>query len=247
MPVGRETTIEPPPDRPLDDAVRALYPPFVASAVAEVDAPVSDRHPQEAALVAAAAPARRRQFLAGRACAHAALEVIGRDGGALLRGREREPLWPAGVVGAIAHSDGLAAAVVARAGDAWGVGLDCEPLDPPLDPAVERLVLAPTEPVPGACGHALGPYRTKIAFCAKECVYKALFPRTRWPLSFPDVAVAVDLVAGRWRATVAGRFRLAGVAPRPLHGRFVVTAGHLLAGLSIPPGGPAAPGGAVTG
>ncbi len=55
----------------------------------------------------------------------------------------REPLWPAGVVGSISHSGELAGAVVARASDAWSVGLDIELLDPPLDAAVQRMVLGP--------------------------------------------------------------------------------------------------------
>lgn len=215
----------------LASTVAALFPPSVGTALAPVVAEPPRPHASERALVAWAAPARRREFLAGRACAHAALRAIGREEGlAVGRGVMREPLWPAGVVGSISHAGGLAGAVVARTADAWGLGLDIERLEPPLDAALERIVLGPRELSRPACGHPLGPYRSKIAFSAKECVHKCLFPRTRRPLEPDDVVIDVDLIAGRYDAAVDDGASLAG--------RFAVVAGFVLAGLWVEPGGP---------
>lgn len=222
-----------PPFGRLPAVLAALFPPFVATAVLPVSATLVDAaHPEERAAVAGAAAGRRAEFVAGRACAHAALDALGLDGPPVGRGPAREPLWPAGAVGSIAHTAGAAAAAVARAAQVWGLGLDLEPLDPPLDAGVERLVLTPAEraalPVPLAVSG-------KVAFCAKECVYKAVFPATRWPLDFHDVTVEVDLAAQRFRAVVDQRHRLRGVAPAPLAGRFRVAAGLLVAGLWVRP------------
>jgi len=190
-------------------------------------------------VVATATAARRREFLAGRRCAHAALRAIGCDEGlAVGRGVMREPLWPAGVVGSISHAGGLAGAVAARTADAWGLGLDIELLEPPLDAALERIVMGPGELPRPARAHPLEPYRSKIAFSVKECVHKCLFPRTRWALDFHDVAVAVDLDANGYEAVVDAGFRLAGRALPPLEGRFAVVGGYVLAGLWVGPGAP---------
>jgi len=220
-------------------AVAALFPPSVATALAPVGGGPSWSHAEERTAVATAAPARRSEFLAGRACAHAVLAAIGREEGlAVGRGATREPLWPPGVVGSISHAGGLAGAVAADSAEAWGLGLDLEPLDPPLEPALERVVLGPGEPPAGAGAHPLGPYRSKIAFSVKECVHKCLFPRTRWSLDFPDVAVDVDLPGMAYEAVVDGRFRRGGRSLGPLRGRFAVAGGLLLAGLWVGPQGP---------
>jgi len=217
-----------------------LFSPGAAGVLARVaDSEPSCHHPSERAAVGGAGLRRRREFLAGRACAHAALRAVGRDGHPLGRGEEREPLWPPGVVGSISHAEGLVGAVVAPAAAAWGVGLDIELLDPPLDAAVERLVLAPAELArpPGPTAR-LAAHRTKIAFAVKECVYKGLFPRTRWPLDFRDVTVEFDAERCRYRALVDDRFRLAGLPLAPLEGRFTLLGGHILVGLWIGAEGP---------
>jgi len=219
-------------------ALVRLFPPSVAAAVLPVGATLApSAYPEEHAVTARAVPARRRQFFTGRACAHLALAGVGRDDAGIGRGSHREPLWPAGAVGSISHAGALAGAVAARSADVWALGLDIETLDPPLDPAVQRLVHTAAELAPAATRSlappALRPYRSKIAFSAKECVYKALFPATGWPLDFHDATVAVDLLHGRYRAVVDDRFELAGSPLRPLDGRFTVVSGYLVTALTI--------------
>lgn len=173
-------------------------------------------------------PARRRQFLTGRACAHAALAAIGRDDGPVGVGSRRQPRWPDGVVGSIAHAGAWAAAVVAGTDHARGLGVDIEVLEPPLPEDVERMVAGPLVTAPS--GHGLVTYAPKIAFSVRESVFKCLFPATGWLLQPADVAVDLDLDAGRYRAVVADRFRRSGTAPAPIEGRFAVVGGHLLTG-----------------
>src|SRR5207245_224467 len=89
--------------------------------------------PAEAAVVAAVAPRRRREFAAGRWCARQALVRLGIEGFALLPSPDRAPRWPPGIVGSISHTSDYCVAVVARQRDFLGVGVDAEP-DEPIDP-----------------------------------------------------------------------------------------------------------------
>jgi 4'-phosphopantetheinyl transferase EntD len=101
-------------------------------------------YPEELALVAAAVPRRRAEFGTGRACARRALAALGVTPCPLLRDRDGAPIWPAGVVGSITHTDGYCAVVVARSQDARSVGLDAE-RDVSLDPALVPKICTPAE------------------------------------------------------------------------------------------------------
>ena len=221
-----------------DDVLGQLFPPFVRGVMAPLEHASGSRWPQERAVVGGAADRRRREFLCGRACAHAALAALGRDEGPIGVGARRQPLWPPGVVGSISHAGERVAAVVADASEAWGLGLDVERVDPPLGADVEALVLSPAERRAAAGPGPSGRHRSKFAFSAKESVYKCLFPRTGWRLGFEDATVELDLEdgtsgAGTFRAVVAPRFRSPELDARSLEGRFVVADGYLFTGLAL--------------
>ena len=58
---------------------------------------------------------RKRQFLAGRSCAHVALSYFEVGKQPILRNSNtREPLWPDGFIGTITHTQHWAAAAVGR-------------------------------------------------------------------------------------------------------------------------------------
>lgn len=216
-----------------------LVPPFVHLAVAplgEHAGPPPCPFPEEAGAVARAVATRRREFLWGRACARAALGALGVAPVPIGVGPRRQPLWPAGVVGSIAHGGGWAVAAVASEVDALGVGIDVEPLEPPLEPAVEALVHGGHE----RAAFAAGPEGlAKVAFCAKECVYKCVYPWTGRAPGFRDATVEVDAGAGAFTAALAGPPG-PGVGPAaPLRGRYLVVEGLVVAAVVVarPPQG----------
>lgn len=217
----------------LEAAITELLPAFVVSAVAPCGEE-SSPHEDELLAVARAVASRRREFLSGRACAHRALAAAGLDAGPIGVGPRREPLWPAGAVGSIAHTGGWSAAIVARAGDAWGLGFDLELLEPSLADDVDRLVRTAAERDQAPTGHPLDAHANKLLFSIKEAVYKCLFPRTRWPLEFGDVQVATDLDAGRYTAVVDKRFEPTTLGLGLVEGRFRVVGALVLAALCIP-------------
>jgi len=134
-------------------------------------------------------PRARDASGAGRRIAHELLERLGHAGQPILRGRMGEPVWPAGIVGSIAHDDTMAIAVAARADAVRSVGVDIEPALP-LPADLRSVVVIPEDHLgdfePGIGG--------RVLFAVKEAAYKASFPLDGQILEFEDIAV--DLAAG---------------------------------------------------
>lgn len=121
---------------------------------------------------------RRREFLAGRACAARALEALGVKGEV---GRdERAPLWPPGVGGSITHTRTLAVAAVARVGS---LGIDCEPYL--NDEALKDVRGSAFDEGEWALLGADAALATAL-FSAKESLFKQRWPLTRVFLDFSD-------------------------------------------------------------
>ena len=73
----------------------------------------------------------------------------------------------------------------------------------------------------------------RILFCAKEAVYKACFPSTRWWLDFADISVTVH-AEGTFRARLLALESLTPNAERSdLAGRWVVDREIVVAATSV--------------
>ena len=170
---------------------RDLFPPEVAVATGPVDA-TSDLHPAEARLAQPMGAARRREFAAGRDCAHRAMRALGAGEGPVLRGVRRAPRFPRGVVGAITHTRGYCAAAVAKATALAGVGIDAEQWKPLSERALAR-ICAPDEV---ERLRALPDHRPEewgaVVFSAKESLYKAYFPLTETFIGFRDATLTLQ-------------------------------------------------------
>jgi 4'-phosphopantetheinyl transferase EntD len=209
--------------------IEALVP---ASACAEMftDAPESTMFPIEAATVENAVAERRREFGTVRYCAREALHQIGLPAVPILPDRDRAPQWPVGVVGSMTHCAGYRAAAVARSGELCALGIDAEPHAALPGEALD-LVLRGDERARLA-GPAAGLHWDRIAFCAKEAVYKAWFPLTRRWLDFTDVSTTVHP-----DGTFEARLQVPG--PRAdldsFFGRWTVGRGLVVAATSVRP------------
>ena len=69
-------------------------------------------------------PKRLADFSTGRYCAMKALEQIGIQNVIIPIGKDREPIWPEGIVGSISHCESLTGAIVSRKADHISLGLD---------------------------------------------------------------------------------------------------------------------------
>ncbi len=140
---------------------------------------------EEAAQVANSVASRRAEYSSGRLCAHLACEKLGAPVPSLLSDAERRPLWPASLIGAISHTDRLAAALVAPASRYAGLGIDIEGLGRVSADLVPRL-LTPQE-------RSINGLDPAIVFSAKEAVYKAINPIAGVFIGFQEVQGEFDL------------------------------------------------------
>lgn len=152
----------------------------------EANFPLPDR-------VRRASPKRRREFLAGRLCASAALAQAGYAGPSwLAQGADALPVWPDGWSGSISHSASAALAAVCPDAAGFSVGVD-----------VERIVLY--DDVAGIASMVARPgelavlstlpatHAVILLLSAKESLYKALYPSLR---TFRDFTAARLVEAG---------------------------------------------------
>lgn len=165
---------------------------------------------------------RLREFAAGRNCARRALASFGMHDTAIPVGRQRRPVWPAGMVGSITHTVGFCAAAVASGGSHESLGIDAEQ-SRELTSSERRRVCTPSELA--NVRHGYGDLWPIILFSIKEAVYKAWSPLTGTRLGFHDVVVEADAATGAFLAHVSDR-RLAEAArtgcraPAEVPGRF---------------------------
>lgn len=174
----------------LEQALAMLAPPGLLVGCRRIETgDASHILPAESATILSRTTAARDASGAGRLLARRLLRQLGHPGVAIARGKTGEPVWPAGVVGSIAHDADFAMAVAARSQTMRAVGVDIEPTLP-LPPELEPVVLNPRDRLDGCDAAIAG----KIAFAAKEAAYKASFPLDGRVLGFEDIAV--DLAAG---------------------------------------------------
>lgn len=219
-------------------AIAGLFPVAVVVSVTDPRAPQPEPFADEAAWVAGAAPKRRREFAAGRACARDALTRLGGPAAAIPRGADRAPVWPPGFVGSISHCEDFCCAVVAPRGRVASLGVDAEHAVP-LEAGVARLVCRPEELAAfERLRHAPACGWPKVAFVAKEAFYKAYCHVAHAFLDFQDVALDFLPVTapggGRFTGAILNR-------SRPLHatggafvGAWVATGDKVYAGVSLP-------------
>ena len=216
--------------------IAEILPPPVAAVEAFDDPPGVTLFPEEEAAMARAAPRRRGEFTAGRACARAALARLGLPAVPIVPGPRGAPQWPPGVVGSITHCDGYRASAVAFARDVLTLGLDAEP-DGPLPAGVLDVVALAEERdrLPGLTAAAPHVPWDRLLFCAKEAVYKAWFPLTgRW-LGFEQAAVTFAPDAGTFTARLLADGPAAGGRQLDrLSGRWLARNGLVLAAIALP-------------
>jgi enterobactin synthetase component D len=171
--------------------VAGVFPADVAVAWDAMGSATAPLLAEEEALMLRAVAKRQHEFALGRGCARRALAELGLEPGALLVGAKREPLWPPGVVGSIAHDVRLCVAVAARSNAYAGVGVDVEP-DEPLSTGVAARIWSPEEAARAEGVSVVPPASAaKLVFSAKEAVYKCQFPITREFIGFRGVRVTL--------------------------------------------------------
>ena len=137
-------------------------------------------------------PKRLTDFSTGRYCAIKALEQLGIKDAIIPIGKDREPIWPDGVVGSISHCDTLVGAIVAKKSKHISLGLDIEEIGR-VTPDLFDLVFTEKEKsyLSSFKGRKLEEQSTLI-FSMKEAFYKMQFPLTKTFLDFKDVEIEIN-------------------------------------------------------
>lgn len=180
--------------------------------------PAADR-----AQVDRSVPLRRAEFIAGRWCAHQALQAISMPAAALPTGHLGAPSWPAGAVGSITHDAGYCVAVAGPAIGVAGIGIDwCD--DTRLASLAELAEQIVADAERGAFAQASSAARhLQRLFCAKEAVVKASSASVG---QFLDLRhIVIDVVqgdSGGFSAHIAGHAFF-------IRGQFLPVRGHALA------------------
>lgn len=130
---------------------------------------------------------RKREFVAGRDCARAALEKAGFLRGPILPDAYGVPTWPNGAVACISHSRGYCGAIAAKGANYRTLGLDLEKTDR-LSPSAIKRTVHPSEQVYVQDSQK----KASLFFCAKEAFFKAQFPIWHTHANFHDLELAVD-------------------------------------------------------
>jgi 4'-phosphopantetheinyl transferase EntD len=140
--------------------------------------------PLEASSFASSVVKVRRASGAARIVARQLLARLGHPECAIPRGPAGAPIWPAGVVGSLAHDARVAVAAIGLHRDLAAIGIDVEPAEA-LPPELVDMVATPQERLKIADD----PYRGRLLFTAKEAVYKAVYPLDQTFLDHHDVEI----------------------------------------------------------
>jgi len=179
--------------------VEGLFPRGVAVAVADPAAEASgELFHVEHSVIEGAVPARRREFLAGRAAARTAQQALGHAPRPVVPGPDRAPAWPEGLCGSISHAGGVCIAVVSDDPAIASLGLDIEENAPLPDDIFDTVLhlreqhWVNRQDNPGQMA--------RLMFGAKECAYKAQYPLSQQLFGFDALAILPNLAQGTFEA-----------------------------------------------
>jgi 4'-phosphopantetheinyl transferase EntD len=216
--------------------IEQLLPHGVVAVEAFEDVPGEASFPGEESLVVNAVESRRREFITARRCAREALAKLGYAPVPIREGGKREPLWPAGLVGSITHTDGYRAAAVAPQRILASIGIDTEKHDKLPDGVEEAITVAGEREMLAALSRA---FRTthwgRLLFSAKESVYKAWYPLTGRQLAFEDARLTIEPAGTFVAKLLVDGTRADGGPPLvELRGRFKVAQGLVATAVTVP-------------
>jgi 4'-phosphopantetheinyl transferase EntD len=215
----------------LSSSFQALFPPGVIAAESDQPGRVELLLPEEAACLGRAVPERQQEFAAGRLCARRALAELGIENFALIAAPDRQPIWPAAIVGSITHTVGLCAAVVAPGSRFAGLGVDTEIVGRVTAELRARICVAAELDWIDSLPEARRAAAAALMFAAKEAFYKCQSPLTGQWLGFQDVRI--EAAVDTFRVIPTRPIALAELTASPLTGRYRYHKEFVSAGIAL--------------
>jgi 4'-phosphopantetheinyl transferase EntD len=180
-------------------------------------------HIREEKLIEGSVRKRQREFRAGRNAARAALNQLGAPPGPLLRGENREPIWPQGFIGSISHCDDSCIAACTKEREIISIGLDVEPLKT-LKSGIARYIETEDERHFMERHPELPP---RLIFSAKESLYKCYYPLVRCFFGFHSVVLDIDIPRQRFQFCASIESEVDFPEDLIFHGHYLTTGSHL--------------------
>ena len=180
----------------------------------------------EAIPVQRACRRRQREFALGRDCARRALAQLGVEACDVPVGERGAPQWPEGFIGSISHTDGYAAAVVARREHFRHLGIDAERIGRVTREIAGKLFVSEEMEALARLDGNAWEHMATVLFSAKEAYYKAL-QGASGPPSFRGLRVALE----------EGGFAVEnddGARPVRAAGRFLAEKGIVVTVVAVP-------------
>jgi enterobactin synthetase component D len=145
---------------------------------------------------------RKSQFRLGRRAAHLALEKLGkRDREPILRGSRGDPLWPAGYVGSITHSSGIAIAAAASSDRVKLLGIDLQDCRKPLRHNIAKHICTEAERKLLSTDPNERDRVVLKLFSVKESVFKAYYPLLKRYIGFQEVSLTWNAAEDHFEGT----------------------------------------------
>lgn len=213
--------------------IAALFPDNVVTSAANPALCQEPLYPEEARFIRNAGSKRRKEFIAGRMCARRALAKCGITNFPLLMGSDRAPVWPSGIVGTIAHTDGYCGVAIAPKTQIKSLGFD-----------VECMTIMERDFWKQICTHHelswINSFSSDVqekllflVFCAKECLYKCQYTISKQWLNFHDVEIAVEPDSGEFEARFLVAVSSFFTKRTRLKGKFLFNGDHVFAGMAL--------------
>jgi 4'-phosphopantetheinyl transferase EntD len=136
-------------------------------------------------------PKRLSDFSTGRYCAKMALEQLDIKDVIIPIGKDREPIWPEGIVGSISHCDSLTGAIVAKKTDHISLGLDIEEIGRVTPDLWDLLFTENEKKYLSGLSDEESLLQSTVIFAVKEAFYKFQHPLTNTFLDFLEVEVVL--------------------------------------------------------
>jgi len=197
--------------------LRGLFPPEVATA--ELRGIGSEAWPlrEEEVSVLHAVPKRRREFAAGRCCAHSALGQLEVEHSPLPARSDGTPAWPPSVVGSITHTSGYTAAAAALKSHILAIGIDAERVGDVGRDLYEMICTRRELDWLASLAPDQQPAMAAVIFSAKEAFYKFQYALGAKWLDFQDIDLEMGTNSFEIRCTkcppslakhLVGQFRI---------------------------------------
>jgi len=213
-----------------------LFPSDISIVVAKAWMGETPALPDEESYVANAVKKRKREFRAGRHCAHAAINSLLNnninDQIPIKIAPSRKACWPTGVVGSISHSGSHCSAAAANGSKYLSLGHDVE-VARELESNIHKMICTTTELAFIAEHNTSNIPLTTIIFSAKESIHKTYSPLNGHMLDFLDAEVELDLENRRFKARIINPEKNPKNPISFLDGAFAISNGYIYTGIYL--------------